>query len=219
MLAKRDNARGYYGGPSRSAKEPRLTTTDESRMTNANQQLQNAVHGNIFHLKLLMLFLIRGIRGKYQFQLRYEMPVLAGKFDDIIFKYKDKDGENRCSYLQAKHKLGDNKAIEPDDLIDVKGKKKCGEFNLDKYFRSYCRCILPRGDLDYLIICTNIGFDESKFESYGIKLKPFSASCENSIFGNILSFKSQPDEQKIYFQLEIPIWLKTKLKNVWKLIY
>ncbi len=55
---------------------------------------KNTFHGNAFQLKLLILFLIRGIASDYQFLLGTEIPGLGGKFDDLIFKYSlVKDGE------------------------------------------------------------------------------------------------------------------------------
>jgi hypothetical protein len=44
---------------------------------------KNTFHGNAFQLKLLMLFLIRGIASDYQFHLGTEIPGLGGKFDYI----------------------------------------------------------------------------------------------------------------------------------------
>ena len=58
--------------------------TEENPTTSSG--LKNTLHGNVFQLKLLMLFLIRGIASKYQFHLGTEIPGMGGKFDDLIFK-------------------------------------------------------------------------------------------------------------------------------------
>ena len=70
--------------------------------------LKNTLHGNIFQLKLLLLFLVRGINAKYDFRLATERPDLADKFDDLIFKYKS---QGRWRFLQAKHKQNDDAKI------------------------------------------------------------------------------------------------------------
>lgn len=69
--------------------------------------LRNTMHGDVFQLKLLMLFLIRPINAGYQFKLGTEIPGEGGKFDDLIFKYRVDDAITsswRYRYLQAKHK-------------------------------------------------------------------------------------------------------------------
>ena len=87
------------------------TETDNSP---ASGGLKNTLHGNVFQLKLLMLFLIRGIAAGYQFQLGTEMPEVGGKFDDLIFKFKDETTSNEeqiksYRFLQAKHKQNEEK--------------------------------------------------------------------------------------------------------------
>ena len=91
--------------------------TEENPTTSSG--LKNTLHGNVFQLKLLMLFLIRGIASEYQFHLGTEIPGMGGKFDDLIFKWNlVKDGETvrdkrseRFRYLQAKHKQNENSDI------------------------------------------------------------------------------------------------------------
>jgi hypothetical protein len=53
-------------------------------------------------LKLLILFLHRGIKKEYDFHIATEQSK-AGKFDDLVFAYK-KDGKANIIFLQAKHK-------------------------------------------------------------------------------------------------------------------
>ena len=147
--------------------------------------LKNTLHGNVFQLKLLMLFLIRGISAGYQFKLGTEIPGMGGKFDDLIFKFnKAKDINEATSkeeqiasyrFLQAKHKQNEEtEKITAADLL----KDNDGEFSLPKYFRSYFRDIIqgPKGclaeNVHDCIICTNIGFnlDDKEYTKSGIEL-------------------------------------------------
>ena len=71
-------------GPSQSA------SAEETSGSQWGPSLRDTLHGDIFQLKLLMLFLIRGIRLKYShFQLSTEMLGIGGKFDDLVFVYQD----------------------------------------------------------------------------------------------------------------------------------
>lgn len=95
------------------------TSIDTEENPTTSSGLKNTLHGNVFQLKLLMLFLIRGIASEYQFHLGTEIPGMGGKFDDLIFKWNlVKDGETvrdkrseRFRYLQAKHKQNENSDI------------------------------------------------------------------------------------------------------------
>lgn len=105
--------------------------------THETSELKNTLHGNIYQLKLLMLFLHRGYKQGYQFKLATEMKE-AEKFDDLVFEYQ-KLGDTKPSYffLQAKHKQDDiNKHISLSDLLTKNIK---GEFCLIKYLVSYLR--------------------------------------------------------------------------------
>jgi hypothetical protein len=122
--------------------------------------LTRAMHGNIYQLKLLMLFLHQGYKKKYQFFLATEMKA-AEKFDDLAFIYrKPGEGEKTIRYIQAKHKQDDNAVISDTDLLSRDNK---GEFALAKYFISYQR-IRKKHNTQYaqlgeFCIFTNIGFD------------------------------------------------------------
>jgi hypothetical protein len=127
-----------------------------------------------------MLFLIRGIAAGYQFQLGTEMPEVGGKFDDLIFKFKDETTSNEEQtksylFLQAKHKQNEEtEKITAADLL----KDNDGEFSLPKYFRSYFRDIIQGSkgclaeNVHDCIICTNIGFnpDDKEYTKSGIEL-------------------------------------------------
>jgi hypothetical protein len=125
--------------------------------------LKGALPGDIYQLKLLMLFLHRGCEKEYEFRLATEMDA-AEKFDDLVFQYKKlNDPTYTYRYIQAKHKLGKNALITATDLFN----ETEGDFSLQKYFISYQK-IKQRikdqsdftdGELGEFCICTNIGFD------------------------------------------------------------
>ncbi|EFX62704.1 hypothetical protein DAPPUDRAFT_229967, partial [Daphnia pulex] len=164
--------------------------------------LKSSLHGNVFQLKLLVLFLIRGIKAKYQFKLGTEIPGMGGKFDDLIFKYKvpDKDSmtqevqTERYRYLQAKHKQNEETGkITAADLLNDND----GHFSLPKYFRSYygevidgIKGCLPNNVRD-CIICTNVGFEnETKLKEDGIELQPLNDWDEILNFDKVSDKKS-----------------------------
>lgn len=121
------------------------------------------LHGDIYQLKLLMLFVKRGLDRGYLFELATEMDI-AEKFDDLVFQYKknnaDRTEEKVGRFLQAKHKQDEDKRISVNDLLTEKN----GEFSLQKYFISYRKIQqnleFKNSNLQYkdFIICTNIGF-------------------------------------------------------------
>lgn len=124
--------------------------------------LVHSLHGDIYQLKLIMMFLQRGLLNGYRFELATERDD-AEKFDDVVFEFSKRKSYgsplNIGRFLQAKHKLDDNKTITVNDLITQAN----GEFSLKKYFDSYCkirRSHIFESDLckrDF-VLCTNIGF-------------------------------------------------------------
>nr|CAH0106739.1 unnamed protein product [Daphnia galeata] len=145
----------------------------------ASVGLKKTLHGNVFQLKLLMLFLIRGIAAGYQFQLGSEMPEVGGKFEDLIFKFKDETTSNEkqiksYQFLQAKHTQ--NEEQEKITATEILNDNE-GDFSLPKYFRSYFRDIIQGSkgclveNVHDCIICTNIGFEnENDLRKGGIEL-------------------------------------------------
>lgn len=103
----------------------------------SDSALRNALHGTIFQLKLLMLFIKRGLsKGYPYFQMATEMDA-AMKFDDLVFQYQETEkGALKCIFLQAKHKQDALKKITEKDLLK---ETDDGEFALAKYFYSYRR--------------------------------------------------------------------------------
>ncbi|MDR2831565.1 MAG: hypothetical protein LBV62_01445 [Rickettsiales bacterium] len=117
------------------------------------------MYGNIYQLKVLMLFLYRGVLYQYSFRLGTEIEEVQ-KFDDLVFTYTQ-GGKKVYCFLQTKHKQDkDNKKIEVGDLLT---EDKNGEFRLAKYFVSYLKIKnnqdFADGNLKDFIICTNIDFD------------------------------------------------------------
>lgn len=132
---------------------PRLDETYEA------SGVKSALHGTIYQLNLLMLFLRRGLHKGYRFRLATEMNA-AEKFDDLVFKY-EVNGKNRYRFIQAKHKQDETKKISEMDLLTT---KTGAEFNLQKYFISYRKIMqnpLFHGDsFDDFVIATNIDLDD-----------------------------------------------------------
>jgi hypothetical protein len=123
-------------------------------------ELKRALHGSVYQLKVLMLFLKRGLTNGYSFKLATEFAP-AGKFDDVFFQYLPKNAKGSefvYRYLQAKHKLEDSSKIKLNDLL----KEKDDDFSLQKYFVSHRKIKknLKAGEsIKDFIICTNINFD------------------------------------------------------------
>ncbi|MDG7056877.1 MAG: hypothetical protein LKM43_01875 [Wolbachia endosymbiont of Penenirmus auritus] len=88
------------------------------------------MHGNIYQLKVLMLFLHRGVLYQHSFRLGTEIEE-ARKFDDLVFEYTQ-GSKKVYRFLQVKHTQDeDNKRIGVGNLLT---KDKSGEFGLAKYF-------------------------------------------------------------------------------------
>ena len=225
-MPKTKNPIGGHDGPSGSASKKRHIS--ETTISPGPVGLKNNLHGNAFQLKLLMLFLIRGIRVSYQFQLGTEIPGMGGKFDDLIFKYEKADGTNakteRYRFLQAKHKQNEEtEKITAADLL----KDNDGEFSLPKYFRSYIRDIIqgPKRCLEEnvhdCIICTNIGFDnEDNLRKEGIELIRLDDDDKILSFDNEVSARYKLEKtvqlcQKFAGWSEIHLLAKTLLDYVY----
>ena len=176
-MPKKKTPTDGHDGPSGSASKKRHIS--ETTISPGPFGLKNIQHGNMFQLKLLMLFLIRGIGAGYQFQLGTEMPGVGGKFDDLIFKFKKTSSTEEqiesYRFLQAKHKQNEkSEKITAAELLNDNN----GEFSLPKYFRSYFRDIIKGSkgclveNVHDCIICTNIGFnpDVNEYTKSGIEL-------------------------------------------------
>ncbi|MDR1139549.1 MAG: tetratricopeptide repeat protein [Rickettsiales bacterium] len=141
------------------------------------------MHGNIYQLKVLMLFLHRGVLYQRSFRLGTEIEE-ARKFDDLVFEYTQ-GSKKVYRFLQAKHTQDeDNKKIGVGNLLT---KDKSGEFGLAKYFISYLKIKnnqdFADGNLKDFIICTNIDFDldQNTAQNTVKKLKVKTSGPNNEI--------------------------------------
>jgi hypothetical protein len=130
----------------------------DEKETYTASALKSSLHGTVYQLKLLMLFLKRGLKGyKRSFRLATEMHA-AEKFDDVVFQY-NKGSKLLYRVLQAKHKLDETQKITANDLLA----EKDDDFSLQKYFISYRRIQskpeFKSGTWEDFTICTNIDFD------------------------------------------------------------
>ena len=129
----------------------------------------NAMHGNIYQLKLLILFLCRGIFRQYNFRLGTEIKE-AKKFDDLVFEYKEGD-KIQYRLLQAKHRLGESRKITVHNLLE----QPKGDYSLIKYFLSYRDSkeqeLFTNGTIKDIIICTNIGFNVKDLKKAKIEVE------------------------------------------------
>jgi hypothetical protein len=121
--------------------------------------LKHSLHGVIYQLKLLMLFVNRGLDYTKSFRLATEMDD-AEKFDDVVFLYKDHIGKDVIRFLQAKHKQDQEKKISRNDLLTDTN----GDFSLQKYFIAYLKIAknpaFSGAEFKDFIIFPNINFNE-----------------------------------------------------------
>ncbi|KAL1492817.1 hypothetical protein ABEB36_010999 [Hypothenemus hampei] len=139
--------------------------------------LVHSLHGNIYQLKLQMLFLKRALNKGYEFNLGTEVED-AEKFDDVVFKYKSRDNSRKdeIRFVQAKHKQDESKRITAHDLLTDKD----DDFSLQKYFISYSKIKKKHGfnnsELKDFILYTNIKFDSADLEKAEIKIEEIEAN-------------------------------------------
>lgn len=169
--------------------------------------LKKALHGSIYQLKLLMLFLHRGLINNYQFSLATEMDE-ADKFDDLVFLHI-KPGDNSATYrfIQAKHTTETKLTIEDpttnkgkisaNDLLNIKN----GDFSLQKYFISYLKIKshsrFQNGTLGEFCIYTNKGFLPTLLQTTFEEIKESD---------NILQTHGHNSGNKYKFRQNFPEW-------------
>ncbi|XP_044726875.1 uncharacterized protein LOC123290678 [Chrysoperla carnea] len=166
----------------------------------------NPVHGNIYQLKVLMLFLYRGVSHKYSFRLGTEIKE-AKKFDDLVFEYTQGD-KKVYRLLQAKHKLDETKKITAGSLFMESG----GDYSLIKYFLSYKDSkkekLFKDGAIKDVTICTNIDLDFENLKSAQIRVERIED--KDDIF-NVKSDKKRP--MRYRFSEDVVPLLKLKLQD------
>lgn len=151
------------------------------------------VHGIIFQLKLLMIFVHHAIANGYPFRLATEMDA-AEKLDDVVFEYKKKvveKVERSLIFLQAKHKIDiDKNKIRIADLESTSFKN---DFSLLKYFISFCKIQWNeqfQGANQLFYILTNTDFEFSVCEDQ-IDDQIDSNATENT---DVKRTKTQPND-------------------------
>ncbi|XP_077266236.1 uncharacterized protein LOC143899665 [Temnothorax americanus] len=187
----------------------------ENKNTNVDSQntlrkeRDHGLHGNIYQLKVLMLFLYRGVSHKYSFRLGTEIKE-AKKFDDLVFEYTNPtDGKKEYRFLQAKHILDESKEkITADSLLT----ESDGNYSLTKYFFSYQDSkkekLFKDGSIKDVTICTNIDLDFKHLESAQIKVEEIKGKDD------ILDVKSDKKQPMRYrFNEDVTLLLKPKLKD------
>jgi ankyrin repeat protein len=116
--------------------------------------LVHSLHGNMYQIKLILLFFQRGANKKCEFRIASERKA-AEKFGDIEIRYDDDQGKSQILMIQVKHKQDSSIKITINDLLNVKD----GYFSLQKYFLSY-RKIKEKfhegAPLKNLVLFTNI---------------------------------------------------------------
>ncbi|XP_076260547.1 uncharacterized protein LOC143196606 isoform X1 [Rhynchophorus ferrugineus] len=123
--------------------------------------LRKTMHGNIFQLRLLMLFLDRAHRVYDDFYLATEMNK-AEKFDDVVLLFKKKgSGQWFWRFLQAKHTSNmDRNKITESELLKSDEKKPMA---LVKYLKSliYIKSCGTFKDscFDTFVLCVNHNVD------------------------------------------------------------
>ena len=90
------------------------------------------IKGPQYEIRLALHFATRAILKEYHsFALRWNMAA-AGKFDDVVFRYKKNEyDQEKLRLVQAKNRNGD--CINSKQLLDP---SKKGDLNLYKYFIS-----------------------------------------------------------------------------------
>ncbi|XP_065223557.1 uncharacterized protein LOC135847782 [Planococcus citri] len=122
-------------------------------------RLKNLIRGIDYQLKLLIYFMQRGLE-QYTFALATEMAD-AADFDDLVFRYREKNGEWVYRFLQAKHIRDNKKQITATDLLSEAKSKN--NFGLKKYFECFRKIkthpTFKNCKIGDFIIFTNIGLE------------------------------------------------------------
>lgn len=176
--------------------------------------LKNSLHGDIYQLKLLMLFLLRGVKNNYQFKLATEHEGV-GAFDDVYFEYKS-FVEEKFSSLQAKSKQNAQDKITYSALYPPnKSDKAGGPFALQRYFLAYleARCYAKdsKKKLEYLIICTNAGLQAELLRPPKTDLQiQFEKTSGKTLLGTILTTESNQE----FYQIAKDTTIKNGIKKL-----
>ncbi|XP_059351735.1 uncharacterized protein LOC132087700 [Daphnia carinata] len=215
MLSEMESGKIENDGPGSGHNDDVTPSSSSSASTttvgDGTIQVLDGSHGWKFEWDLLALFCVRGLAAGYEFELAKEREDLGGKFDDLIFRYQVSneicEGKHwRYRFLQAKHKQNENEKIKATHLIDG------NDFNLLKYFRSFCMMRKGSEDIHDCIICTNIGFDIDDVKKNGIELVSINDPPEDI-------FMFGPPEKTPRYQLKFTEEFRDKALKEWSDIY
>ncbi|XP_014273746.1 uncharacterized protein [Halyomorpha halys] len=175
---------------------------------------QNPIHGHLFKLKLLVLFICHGLTSGYSFNLGAKIKE-AGKFEDLVFEFHQ-DKTKFFRLLLAKHKIDKTvSSITINSLLNIKS-----EFYLPKYFFSYLdakkESLFREGIIKDVIICTNINFDNNISKRKGeIQLLTNTDGILDIYTGSVTKPKRYKFTEKIIPKLKKPLNdYKSKSKTV-----
>ncbi|APR98950.2 hypothetical protein ASM33_07115 [Wolbachia endosymbiont of Folsomia candida] len=189
--------------------------------------LLTSYHGVVYQIQWMMIVALESKKHSAISGFTFKTEVEdkdAGKFDDVVWQYKDDQQEDRYNFLQAKHKLNPSKTITLKDLLKPKQKDSSKPdktdkrpFALEKYFTSYRDRIKTNPKYQNkkneeqtgnLIIVTNIDLDEDLKNSFE---KPENKIPVLEVISDIQSKKPEywkikesnsPDKEKIEQMLE-----------------
>lgn len=174
-------------------------------MEKVQERRINAIHGNIYQLKLLMLFLWRGISRQYSFRLGTEIKE-ANSLDDLVFEYIEGD-RKLYRLFQAKHRWHESRRITVQNLLETRK----GDYSLIKYFFSYrdskAQVLFKNGTIKDITICTNIGFNVKDLKKAQIEVEEI---VDKDDILDIECGEKQPVRCK--FNQNVALLLKPKLQ-------
>ncbi|XP_072380058.1 uncharacterized protein [Diabrotica undecimpunctata] len=185
----------------------------------ASSGLKTSLHGTVYQLQPLMLFVYRAHKNNYAyFDIATELDI-AEKFDDVVITYKRTAADKLYTwrFLQAKHKQDVKK-----QKITVSGltNDDKGEFSLQKYFLSFCKIqsnpAFQNANFEEVDLCTNTSLD------FGLNKRKIDGTltvAKQKINDDISKWKNYFTEDKIapdemlYFKENRDIIIKHEFKT------
>ncbi|XP_035785787.1 uncharacterized protein LOC118463371 [Anopheles albimanus] len=170
--------------------------------------LKHALHGTSYQLKLGIVVCLANAKKSlnpangFSFEMTAEDPT-AGKFDDIVYKFKDGEMEGILN-IQVKHKLGSPAPnISLSDFTITTDTKN--PFAILKYFTSFYDQQHSTTDLEGFVICTNADMNEKAMSLWKTveptvptDLAPSLDSYVSSLFDRIGGKSYELDYDKLW---------------------
>lgn len=186
--------------------------------------LKRSLHGIVYQLQLIMLFLHRGFKYNKDFKLAIEMD-MAEKFDDVVFRYNGST-QGKWRFLQAKHKQDKIKnKINVNALINTID----GDFSLLKYFFSFYKIrnneYFAEDELEDFTICTNTDFDfrpkNNRDPDQNQKWENYFSDAKELKHDKILHFEGEQGKERRFKKDTIQFVadeIKSSLNNYFKVV-